>query len=92
MTSDYNDVVLSHAEIDAPAYRALGVGSRALLVEVLAEHDCGLVQMSVRDVMDRLGVGRGAAQRALRGLLDGGFITVERPSRPRLYRVVLHEN
>ena len=65
--------------LNSPAYRSLSCYARALLVELGALYNGrnnGELHMSVRQVRQRLGVGRKLAEKALAELQDRGFIEV----------------
>jgi len=70
-------------ELRSPAYRSLCSDARSLLTEFRSLYNGGenRIYMSVREAMDRMNVGQRPAQRALKELLDRGWIRlVERGS------------
>jgi hypothetical protein len=79
----------SHARIYAhwrsyPAWRALSLVSRALLVEILLEYRPGLngrLEWSCRKAAHAIGVSKDSAARALTQLELLGWLTVERSAR-----------
>ena len=76
-------------ELQSPAYRSLCSDARALLTEFRSLFNGGenRIHMSVRQAMDRMNVGQRPAQRALKELLDRGWIRViERGSFTRKVR------
>lgn len=82
-------VRLQKHELDCAAYRSLSSDARSLLVEFRRIYNGreNRIYMSVRQAMDRMNVGQRPAQRALKELLDRGWIVlVERGSFNRKVR------
>jgi hypothetical protein len=71
-------VRLQKHELDCAAYRSLSSDARSLLVEFRRIYNGreNRIYMSVRQAMDRMNVGQRPAQRALKELLDRGWIRV----------------
>lgn len=69
-------VRLYRHELQSPAYKSLSCDARALLVEFRALYAGkeNRVYMSVREAMNRTGLGQRRAQHAIADLLDRGFI------------------
>lgn len=65
-------------ELECAAYRSLSPVSRALLVEMRSLYDGrdNRIYMSIREAMQRLGVGRRQVERALAELIGHGWIRV----------------
>ena len=68
-------------ELECPAFRSLSPDARALLVEFRALFDGrrNRIYMSVRQTMQRIGVGQRRAQRALSDLVEKGWIRLIEP-------------
>ena len=65
-----------------PAWQTLSPDARALLIELRSLYQplqYGLVFLSVRKAMSRLGIGQRRAQAAFAALIDRCWITVETP-------------
>lgn len=78
--------VLSIAEINSAAYRALDTVARALLLELRAldrPFEIPVITISVREAMLRLGVSQGPVERAFKSLLEHGWIHEARAGRGR---------
>lgn len=75
-------VRLYRYELETPAWRTLDPDARALLIELrgLYQPSCGnIVFMSVREGMNRLGIGQRRVQTAFAALIERGWISVETP-------------
>lgn len=74
-------VRLYRHELDSPAYRSLCPEARALLVEIRGLYSGreNRIHLSLRGMMQRLGVGRSRAEKARDQLLGRGFIQLLRP-------------
>jgi hypothetical protein len=69
-------------EMATPAWRTLGVDPRALLIELRALYrpsSANIVFLSVREAMQRLGIGQRRVQVAFAELLERSWITVDTP-------------
>lgn len=69
-------------EMACPAYRTLSTDARALLVELRALYrpaNGNVVFLSIRDAMERLGVGQRRVQAAFAELIERGWIMIETP-------------
>ena len=69
-------------ELRTPAWQTLSPDARALLIELRSLYQplqYGLVFLSVRKAMSRLGIGQRRAQAAFAALIDRCWITVETP-------------
>lgn len=78
--------VLSIAEINSAAYRALDTVARALLLELRALDQpfaIPVITISVREAMLRLGVSQRLVERAFESLLDHGWIHEARAGQGR---------
>lgn len=73
---DEAHVRLYRHELESPAYRSLSTDARALLVEFRALFTGreNRLFMSVREAAKRIGVSEKTAQKALKALIDRGFI------------------
>ena len=73
-------VRLYRHELECPAWRTLDTDARALLIELRALYQPtqgNIVFLSVREGMERLGIGQRRVQAAFKALLDRGWIVVE---------------
>ncbi|HHA2497724.1 TPA: hypothetical protein ACOEQV_000875 [Stenotrophomonas maltophilia] len=78
--------VLSIAEINSAAYRALDTVARALLLELRAldrPFEIPVITISVREAMLRLGVSQGPVERAFKSLLEHRWIHEARAGQGR---------
>ncbi len=69
-------------ELACPAYRTLSTDARTLLVELRALYrptNGNVVFLSIREAMERLGVGQRRVQAAFAELIERLWITVETP-------------
>jgi len=70
-------VALPHFMMETPAWRSLNPYGRAAYVEIAALYDGtnnGFLDMAVRRLADRMGVGKNVAHKALKSLVERGFI------------------
>lgn len=71
--------VLPHAVLDTPAYLGLSLAARAILVElsrVYTSRNNGFIGLSVRQAVERCGIGKTTAARAIAELVAAGFVDV----------------
>lgn len=74
--------MLNNYVFDCPAYRTMKPGPRALLWELIRRHNGnnnGVIGLGVRDAATLLNVGKDAAGRYFRELIERGFIVPARP-------------
>lgn len=72
-------VRLYRHELECPAWRTLEPDARALLIELRALYrpsEGNIVFLSVREAMQRLGIGQRRAQSAFTALLERGWIAI----------------
>jgi hypothetical protein len=75
-------VKLDHWMLDSAAWKVLSPNAKAVLIEIWKRHNGtnnGSISFAVREAQE-IGVGRNTAQRAIKELIDLGFLRIAQPS------------